>query len=74
MERIMQLHIENMTCGGCAKAIARIVATLDPKASVDADVPARTVTIRTSVAKDDVERALAKGGWAVRSNEVEKTR
>jgi copper chaperone len=73
MECIMLLHIENMTCGGCVKAITRVVASLDPKATVDADLPARTVTIRTSVAKDDIERALAKGGWAVRSNEVEKT-
>lgn len=64
----MQFHIENMTCGGCAKSVAKVVASVDPQAKVDANPPSRTVTIETSASREDIEKALAKGGWSARAN------
>jgi copper chaperone len=67
-EALLRFHIENMSCGGCAKAVTKIITTLDPKAEVDADTPSKTVTIQTSASQDEVQRALAKGGWIARNS------
>ena len=41
----MRFHIENMTCGGCARSVTKAVETVDPKAKINADPVTKTVTI-----------------------------
>ena len=36
----MKLHIENMTCGGCARSVSKTITLLDENAKVTADRPA----------------------------------
>ncbi|MBI1651034.1 cation transporter [Hyphomicrobium sulfonivorans] len=62
----MQFHIENMTCGGCAKAVEKVVAMLDPEAKVAANVDDRIVSITTSAAADAVKQRLVDAGWEAR--------
>lgn len=65
----MQFHIENMTCGGCAKSVAKVVAMLDPAARLEANVPDRTVEIQTTATAEAVKQRLQEAGWQVRTPE-----
>ncbi|WP_029031526.1 heavy-metal-associated domain-containing protein [Salinarimonas rosea] len=55
--------VPDMSCGGCAKAIARIVAAVDPAAEVSADVAAKRVSIVSRASDADLRAALARGGY-----------
>ena len=45
----MQFHIENMTCGGCARSVTKAIQSVDPAAEVKADPATHKVEV-TSVA------------------------
>jgi len=57
-------HVPDMNCGGCAKAIGRIVATLDPQAAVTADLATKRVAIDSTASDAALREALARGGYA----------
>lgn len=63
----MQFHIENMTCGGCAKGVTAAIRALDPSATVEADPAKRSVKVKTTTKRDDIEKALAEAGFAARA-------
>jgi copper chaperone len=44
-EVLMELHIDNMACGGCAKSVTKAIQSVDPQAKVDIDLATRTVTV-----------------------------
>ena len=44
----MEFHVENMTCGGCARGVTRAIQALDANAKVIADPPSRKVTVETT--------------------------
>lgn len=56
--------VPDMSCGGCVKAIARIVARLDPAAEVSADLAAKRVSIVSQAGDEELRAALARGGYA----------
>ena len=60
----MKLHVENMTCGGCARSVGKAITLLDADATVATDPPSRTVTVRTSAAMADVIAALDAAGFS----------
>ena len=41
----MDLVLKDMTCGGCAKAVTRIVTRIDPSAVVEIDLPTQRVAV-----------------------------
>lgn len=57
-------HIPDMSCGGCVKAIARIVAQVDSKAAVTADLAAKEVAIDSEASDAALRAALARAGYA----------
>lgn len=62
----MKFVIENMTCGSCVRHITSGVRALDPQATVEADVPARTITVHTVAGLQQVEKAIADEGYVAR--------
>lgn len=60
----MQFHIENMTCGGCARGVAKAIQSVDPAAIVEADPPARRVAVTTASPRAAIEAALTKAGYS----------
>ena len=54
----MQLHVENMTCGGCARAVSRAITAVDAHARVISDPPARLVTVETAAPPQAIIDAL----------------
>lgn len=59
----MKLHIESMTCGGCARSVTATVKEVDPAASIEIDLPTRTVAIQSSQPLDSFTRALDEAGF-----------
>ncbi|WP_430912271.1 heavy-metal-associated domain-containing protein [Methylobacterium sp. sgz302541] len=63
----MQFHIENMTCGGCARHVTQAIRTLDPNAQVEADTVTQKVTVDTTATREEVEKVLAADGYPAKA-------
>lgn len=59
----MQLHIENMTCGGCVRSVTKAIQSVDPTATVEADPATHLVEVTTTSPRAAVEAALAQVGY-----------
>lgn len=59
----MELRIESMTCGGCAKSVTKAIQSVDPNARVEADPAARTVKVETSATPAAVRQVLDEAGY-----------
>ena len=62
----MEFHVENMTCGGCARGVTRAIQALDANAKVIADPPNRKVTVETTATQQQVVDALSEAGFPPR--------
>lgn len=59
----MQLKIENMTCGGCARGVTATIKAVDPQAEVNIDVDKKTVELKSKVELKQILDALAEDGF-----------
>ena len=59
----MQIHIENMTCGGCVRGVTLAIHSVDPAATVAADTPTRKVTVTSDTPGAAILSALAAAGF-----------
>lgn len=59
----MQFHIENMTCGGCARSVTKAIQSVDPAARVETDPAIRKVVVTSSLPRSDFEAVLAEAGY-----------
>ncbi len=59
----MEVVIKDMTCGGCAKAVTRLVTRLDPGATVEINLPTQKVSITSSHSDAEVRETLSRGGF-----------
>lgn len=64
----MQLRIEDMTCGGCAKSVTAAITSLDPGAKVETNPAARTVKVETSASEDQILKVLDQAGYPAAVN------
>lgn len=62
----MQFHLDDMSCGGCARSVTQAVKTLDAEAQVSADLPTRRVDITTTAPREQVIAALREAGFPPR--------
>uniref|UniRef100_UPI001F4D404F heavy-metal-associated domain-containing protein n=1 Tax=Falsirhodobacter deserti TaxID=1365611 RepID=UPI001F4D404F len=62
-EMTMHLHIAKMACGGCLGTITETIRGLDPAATVEADMPARNIEVRSTASQAEIQAALAKAGY-----------
>ncbi|MCR5860519.1 heavy-metal-associated domain-containing protein [Mesorhizobium sp. J428] len=59
----MELRIEGMTCGGCARSVTKAIQGVDPDAKVEPNPATRKVKVETTASAAQVEQALAKAGY-----------
>lgn len=59
----MELKIENMTCGGCARSVAKAIQSVDPGARVEADPAARSVKVETTATVAALRHVLEEAGY-----------
>lgn len=60
----MQFHIENMTCGGCARSVTKAIQSVDPAAEVTADPASHKVDVKSAASRDKLVAALTEVGYA----------
>ena len=60
---MIELTINDMTCGGCVASITRVVKGLDPNASVAADVANKRVKIESVIKPDALIALIARAGF-----------
>lgn len=63
----MELRIENMTCGGCARSVTKAIQSVDPAARVEADPSARRVVVTTASPREPILAALAAAGYPAKT-------
>ncbi|USA54527.1 heavy-metal-associated domain-containing protein [Acinetobacter sp. C32I] len=62
----MEFHVENMTCGGCARGVTRAIQAVDANAKVITDPPNRSVKVETIASQQQVVEALSEAGFPPR--------
>ncbi|ENX05734.1 heavy-metal-associated domain-containing protein [Acinetobacter courvalinii] len=62
----MEFHVENMTCGGCARGVTRAIQAVDTNAKVITDPPNRSVKVETTASQQQVVEALSEAGFPPR--------
>ena len=60
-------QISNMTCGGCEKAVTRIIERTMNKATITIDINSRTLTVETQDGFEALEKALVAEGYSVQT-------
>lgn len=60
---MLELTLPDMTCGHCVATVKRTVATLDPNAQVEVDLPSHQVRIQTQLEAEQVRKALEEEGY-----------
>ncbi|HBO9203628.1 TPA: heavy-metal-associated domain-containing protein [Pseudomonas aeruginosa] len=63
----MQFHLDDMTCGGCARTVTKAIQTIDPNANVVTDPPTRRVEVQTSASEEQIATALREAGFPPRA-------
>ena len=58
----MQFHLEDMTCGGCARTVTKTIQMIDPNAKIVTDPPTRRVEVQTSASQEQIAAALSEAG------------
>ncbi len=61
---MLNLHIPNMNCGGCARSVTAAIRSVDADARVEPDLPVRTIAVETKLPEANVREALAEAGFA----------
>ncbi|KAB2707052.1 heavy-metal-associated domain-containing protein [Brucella intermedia] len=59
----MELRIEDMTCGGCAKSVTQAIQSIDPNAKVATNPEARTVVVETTATLAALQLVLEEAGY-----------
>lgn len=59
----MQLHIENMTCRGCARSVTATIREVDADATVEIDLPGKIVKIESAQSAERFTQALDEAGF-----------
>lgn len=59
----MELKIEGMTCGGCAKSVTKAIQSVDPNARIETNPAARTVKVETSASQSALKQVLEEAGY-----------
>jgi copper chaperone len=63
----LTFNVEGMACGGCAKAVEKIIQKQDPAAQVSVDLEKARVTAKTSADAGKLAEALTAGGYPAKA-------
>lgn len=64
----MELKIQDMVCGGCARSVTKAIQSVDPSAKVDADPATHSVKVETSATPAAILQVLEKAGFPATAN------
>lgn len=62
-----QLHVPGMKCGGCLGAVTRAIHSIDPKATIEADMEARQLRVTSRKDSGSLRAVLEAAGYPAQS-------
>ena len=62
---MLELEVQNMSCGGCARHVTQAVQSVDGNAQVEVDLAAGKVRIATSASAQSMVAAVNAAGYPV---------
>lgn len=65
---MIKLHVEGMSCGGCARRITQAVGKVDANAQVHVDLDTKEVTITGHAAPEAYAAAIRQAGFTPRAD------
>lgn len=60
---MIEMTVPAISCGGCAGAIARACAAVDPDARVEADTKSKRVKVESAQPREKFAAALSAAGY-----------
>lgn len=60
---MLELKVENMTCGGCARRVTKSVQALDGNAKVEVDLAAKKLRVDSSADPQALVAAVTEAGY-----------
>ncbi|HAT29737.1 MAG TPA: copper chaperone [Janthinobacterium sp.] len=58
-----ELQVDNMSCAHCVGAVTRAVRALDPQATVEVDLAAKTVKVASTLPLARISAAIVEAGY-----------
>ena len=62
---MIRFHIPGMTCGGCLRSITAAIHGVDAGARIDADIPAKSVSVESPADRAALVAAIREAGYEV---------
>jgi copper chaperone len=62
---MIELQVENMSCGHCVSAVTKAVQALDPAAQVAVDLSAKKVSVASNAPVEKISAAIEDAGYPV---------
>jgi len=59
----MELKIEGMTCGSCAKSVTMAIQSIDPNAKIETNPAARMIKVETTATIQSLQKVLEEAGY-----------
>ncbi|WP_375503338.1 heavy-metal-associated domain-containing protein [uncultured Nostoc sp.] len=59
------MKVSNIACEGCAEIITESIHLMEPKAKVDIDVNAKTVTVESAAFEESIKQVIVAAGYTV---------
>lgn len=59
----MELRIENMTCGGCARSVTKAIQSVDPNARIETNPATGMVKVETTATSTALQGVLEAAGY-----------
>jgi copper chaperone len=60
---MLELKVDDMTCGHCVGAVTKAVKELDPKATVRVDLGTKRVSVESAKPASEIMRAIEDAGY-----------
>ena len=60
---MIELHLPDMTCGHCVRAVTEVARRLDPNAQVQTDLSTHTARFETQADAQALRKALEEEGY-----------
>ena len=63
---MLELKVDNITCGHCVAAVTKALKAVDPEARVNVDLPTKRVQVDSAKPVAALTRALDEAGYPAR--------
>ncbi|CAI1959795.1 heavy-metal-associated domain-containing protein [Serratia quinivorans] len=60
---MLRFYIPNMTCGGCASSVTKVLLSVDPQAVIETYLAEREVIVDSSLGETPFLTALSSAGY-----------